>query len=232
VSNAKRQAPVTPPSPELILAAVERAVRHRGQGRAAAPRWAILAHLAIPRRSGAARALARQLDALCSEGALVSSRAHGVDLLALSPAGRALLLERRHEGASLELAESPQHAAWRNARTAASQEIERFRRRLGASVEAATLLLAAAAQVDSDTWFELGERLQRNCWLLASATHCSYEWPEPDDALPDIDSYAEAPGSHPARRDPAALARRRARRAGRRNISLWRDQPESGSADA
>lgn len=124
----------------------------------------------------------------------------------------------------LELPESPQHAAWREAHTLASQEIERFRLRLGASLEAATVLLAASPQVDSDTWFELGERLQRNCWLLASATHCLYEWPEPDDAHADIDDYAEDRSSQPAGLDEAALARRRTRRTGRRNIHLWRER--------
>jgi hypothetical protein len=227
VSKAKRRpskAPVEQPSPERVLAAVERAVRHRGEERRAAPLWAILAHLATPRRSIAARALRAQLDALCREGALVHSREHGVGLWALTTAGGKRLGKLRREGAALELPESPQHAAWREANTLASQEIERFRRRFGASLEAATVLLAAAPQVDSDTWFELGERLQRNCWLLASATHCLYEWAEPDDAHADIDDHAENPRAQPAGLDEAALARRRTRRAGRRNIHLWRDR--------
>lgn len=215
------QAHTAHPPPELVLAAVARAVRHRGEKRAGAPLWTILEHLGIPRRSGAARATRGQLDALCAQGALELAREHGVDLWALSAAGRRRLPKQR--GSTVELPESPQHAAWRNAHTAAGQEIERFRRRLGARLEAATLLLISAPQVDSDTWLELGERLQRSCWLLASATHCRYEWPEPDDACADIDTYAESSSSQPAGLDEAALARRRSRRAGRRNIRLWRE---------
>jgi len=227
VSKAKRRpakGPVEQPSPELVLAAVERAVRHRGEERHAAPLWAILAHLATPRRSIAARALRAQLDELCKEGALVHSREHGVGLWALTSAGGGRLGKLRRQGAALALPESPQHADWRNANTLAGQEIERFRRRLGAGLEAATVLLACAPQADSDTWFELGERLQRSCWLLASATHCLYEWAEPDDARADIDEHAEDPRSQPAGLDEAALARRRTRRVGRRNILLWRER--------
>lgn len=227
MSKAKRRpskAPVEQPSPELVLAAVERAVRHRGEARRAAPLWEILAHLAIPRRSTAARVVRARLEALCKGGALEPSREHGVSLWALTPAGRKRLLEQRRAGAVLELPESPQHAAWRNANTLAGQEIERFRRRLGAGLEAATVLLACTPQVDSDTWFELGERLQRSCWLLASASHCLYEWAEPGDARADIDDYAEGPRSQPADLDETALARRRTRRTGRRNIQLWRER--------
>jgi hypothetical protein len=225
VSKAKRRPSQTSgeqPSPELALAAVERAVRHRGEERSSAPLWVILAHLAIARRSAAARVLRARLETLCTEGALALSREHGVSLWALTPPGRERLLEQRRTGAALQLPESPQHAAWRDAHTAAAQEIERFRRHLGGSLEAATVLLASSPQVDSDTWLELGERLQRNCWLLASATYCLYEWVEPDEAEADIDTYAEDPRSQPAGLDAAALARRRARRAGRRNIHLWR----------
>jgi hypothetical protein len=206
-----------------VLAAVERACRHRGEERPVVPVWLILAHLAIPRRSGAARAVRAQLDALSAAGALVPSREHGVSLWALSAAGRERLLAQRRAGASLELPESPQHAAWRDAHRAAGQEIERFRGHLRACLAEATSLLGATQQVDSDIWLELGERLQRGCWLLASASHCLYEWAEPDDARADIDTLAESPASQPPQLDDAALARRRARRAGRRNTRLWRE---------
>jgi hypothetical protein len=227
VSKAKRRPSPVPqpsqPSGELVLAAVERAVRHRGEERTATPLWTILAHLAIPRRSAAARAVQAQLDAFCVQGALVPSRAHGVNLWALGAGSHERLLAHRRTGATLALPESPQHAAWRDAHTAAEQEIERFRRHLGAGLEEATSLLSSSRRVHSDTWLELGERLQRACWLLASATHCLYEWTEPDDAYADIDTYADDPAPQRLDQDATALAHRRARRTGRRNIRLWQE---------
>jgi hypothetical protein len=190
------------PAPELVLAAVERAGRHRGREPAGAPWWAILAHLAIPPRSSAARSLRARLDALVADGTLVLSREHGVSLWALGPAARRRMRRRSASAVGLELPESPQRAAWRAAHTAAEHEIARFRARLGACLEEASALLAAAQPVDSDTWLQHGERLQRGCWLLASATHCLGEWPEPDDARADIDAHA-----------------------GLRNIRLWREGP-------
>jgi hypothetical protein len=224
-----RRSPSEPrsPAPELVLAAVERAGRHRGREPAAAPWWAILAHLAIAPRSSAARSLRALLDALVTDGALVLSREHGVSLWALSPAARARMLLQHRRGEISELPESPQHGAWRAAVSASGQEIARFRARLGACLQDAGALLASAEPPDSDTWLELAERLQRSCWLLASATHCLYEWPEPDDAHADLETGSEGLPSPARGLDAAAVARRRARRAGLRNIRLWREAPES-----
>jgi hypothetical protein len=117
-----------------------------------------------------------------------------------------------------DLPESPQHRAWRNARTAAANEIERFARSLGADLDRATRLLEADPPARSDAWFELGERVQRAAWRLASAGYCLREWSEPDDSRADVDDRVE-PGDEGL--DSAELARRRARRLGRRNITLW-----------
>nr|MBA3809966.1 hypothetical protein [Solirubrobacterales bacterium] len=103
------------------------------------------------------------------------------------------------------------------------QEIERFRGRLRACLAEARSLLGASEPADSDAWLELGERLQRDCWLLASATHCLHEWAEPDDAHADIDTHDEPPGASTVGLDAATLHRRQTRRAGRRNIRLWRE---------
>jgi hypothetical protein len=46
----------------LVLAAIDRAVRHRE--RETTPSWEVYAHMGFPRRSGGARAARRQLDAL------------------------------------------------------------------------------------------------------------------------------------------------------------------------
>jgi hypothetical protein len=135
------------------------------------------------------------------------------------------MLLQHARGAIPELPESPQHGAWRAAVSASGQEIARFRARLGACLEDAATLLASAEPADSDAWLELAERLQRSCWLLASATHCLYEWPEPDDAHADIETGSDGLPSPPRGLDAAALARRLARRAGLRNVRLWREGP-------
>ena len=72
----------------------------------------------------------------------------------------------------------------------------------------------------SDAWFELAETLRRAARRVGSAGHCLYEWPEPGDARADLDDRRE-PEDRCLR--PPLRRRRRALRAGRRNIALWRD---------
>ena len=133
-----------------VLAAIDRAERHRG--RPGVPVWLIFEHLGIPRRSRRVRA---QLQALVEGGSIEQRRAHGVDVWALASNGR-----RRLRGAGrVDLPESPQHRQWRNARTPAAQEIERFR-----ASRWVTLPTEASALLDdtpgSDVWFELAEGLE------------------------------------------------------------------------
>ena len=208
------------PAAEGVLAAVERAARHRGDARASVPLSAIRAHLAIAPRSASARTLAALLDALCSSAALARSRRRGVERWALTDAGRERLASTRG-GAGGELPESPQHAAWRRARTAAAQEGGRFARRLDALLDEARALRASGRSAPSDAWLELGEELQRACRLFACARHCLYEWPEPDDARADVDRLSGPGDDH---LDARALARRRALRVGRRNVRLWHEE--------
>ncbi|MGO9322391.1 MAG: hypothetical protein ACLQBY_16540 [Solirubrobacteraceae bacterium] len=206
------------PSDELVLAAVERAGRHQARDTPAVPVWAILEHLAVPRRSGAARHVRERLGALHAAGWLERSRRHSVPTWALSDAGLAHLRRARRDGALPALPESPQHRAWRDARTAAAQEIERFRASVRERVARAALLLDAEEPPHSDAWLELAEELQRACRRLGSASHCLYEWVEPDDAHADVDEHVEPADEQ---LDPSERAVRRARRAGRRNIRLW-----------
>jgi len=208
------------PPDELVLAAVERAARHQANRESAVPVWAILEHLALRPRSAPARHVRSRLDALHAAGSLESARRHGVATWALTGAGRRRL--RRAAGADElpALPESPQHRAWRNARTAAAQELERFRRLLSERLEQAAALLDADPPPSSDAWLELAEELQRGCRRLASASHCLYEWAEPDDARADLDEHVEPDDRRLA---PAQRKLRRARRAGRRNILLWDD---------
>ena len=214
--------PRTPPAAELVLAAVDRAIRHDRDARRAVSARAIRAHLALPPRSGAARGLGPVLEGLCADGSLTRERRRGVTRWALSGAGRALLARRRRrDGAPAALPESPQHAAWRSARRIAAQEIARLRRGLAATLAEGARQLAAPRPAHSDEWLALGERLRGDCRRLASASHCLYEWPEPDDERADVDTHVEH--ERDAGLDAGAVARRRALRAGRRNTTLWRD---------
>ena len=214
---------VRPPD-ELVLAAIERAARHQPHHRPAVPVWAILEHLALRARSAPARHVRARLQALHAAGSLECVRRHGVTTWALTSCGRRRVRRAASAGELPPLPESPQHRAWRNARMAAAQELERFRELLRERVERAAALLDAEPAPHSDAWLELGDELQRACRRLASASHCLHEWAEPDDSRADIDAHLE-----PADRrlTPAQRKLTRARRAGRRNILLW-DEREGG----
>jgi hypothetical protein len=215
------------PDDQLVLAAVQRAALHRGVEPLAAPIWAILAHLALARRSAAARHVRARLHVLADAGELSSARRHGVTLWALTRQGERRLRRARDAGELSVLPESPQHQAWRNARVSARAEIGRCRRRLHELIDRAGALLDAEQPPDSDAWLELGEELRGACRRLGSASHCLYEWQEPDDAVADIDRHEDPAGAREAagdsERERLALARRRAMRVGRRNIGLWRE---------
>jgi hypothetical protein len=188
MSNPRKRRPQIPDL--LVLAAVDRAQLHRIQSGQAVPVWQVLEHLDLARRSAAARELRALLAALKAVGALASSRRHGVHVWQLTPAGRRRLTRAERRGDVPALPESPQHRRWRVARTLSSQEIERFRGELREALEQAGCLLAASQPARSDAWFESGERLQRACMRLWSASHCLYEWKEPTDDHADIDDHA------------------------------------------
>jgi hypothetical protein len=215
--------PAVPAGEELVLAALERAARHRARDTPAVPFWSILEHLAIPKRSVAARGVHLQLEALEASGCVIRSRRRSVPTWQPSDAGHRRLRWARAAGRDPWLPESPQHRAWRNARTAAAQEIERFRAGVRGSLEDAARALDARQPPHSDTWLELGENLQRACRRVGSASHCLYEWVEPTDARADIDEHVEATDEA---LDQSERTRRRARRAGRRNIGLWGEPRE------
>ena len=203
---------MTRPSPvpdDMLLAAVERAERHRD--RVGVPVWLIFEHLAIPRRSRLVRV---QIQALVDARALTQTRVHGVVMWAMTPQG-----QRRLERAErVELPEAPQHLAWRNARALAQEEINRFRGALRSVIEEATTLLDGGGP--SDRWFDLAERLRLSARRLGSATYCLVEWVEPNDEVADIDHHVD-PGD--GLLEPEELERRRALRPGRRNTRLWVD---------
>lgn len=211
-----------PPSATQVLAAAQRAERHRAGEAPGVPDWAILEHLDIPRRSAAARATRWQLRELLAAGALERARRHGREVWTVTRLGSERLRRCRGERGEPPLPESPQHRAWRNARSTAALEIERFRDVLRASLGEAERLLAADPPPHSDAWFELAEQLRRDARRVGSAGHCLYEWSEPDDARADLDAHREpGDGALPRRRRESV----RALRSGRRNVRLWQDPP-------
>ncbi|HEV3047087.1 MAG TPA: hypothetical protein VGY13_06965 [Solirubrobacteraceae bacterium] len=209
------------PADELILAALERAVRHDPIGQRAVPVWSVHDHLGLRRRSRAARHAGDRLRALSAERLVVEGSRHGVSTWAPTEAGRARLSEAaRAGGQAPALPESPQHRTWRLARLLAGQELDRFHDELREQLKRALRLLEADPPARSDAWLELAEQLARACRRFASASYCLREWAEPDDAHADVDERLDA-GDEAL--DERERARRRARRTGRRNTRLWGD---------
>jgi hypothetical protein len=83
----------------------------------------------------------------------------------------------------VELPESPQHRAWREAKATAAERIQGFREDFQALLRDGAILLADDA-TDSEAWYALGERAS-SC--LGSATHCLRDWQEPSDDACDVD---------------------------------------------
>jgi ribosome-binding protein aMBF1 (putative translation factor) len=226
--------PVDEVSDVLVLAAIDRAERHKE--RKGAPIWEVLGHLDIAWRTKRARHVRALLEALETSGSLERSRRHNVIVWTLTSKGRRRLSRTRSAGRVPVLPESPQHRVWRESRTLAEQRIDEFRLEVREAVEDAEELLHAAAPdlqglggpdaalgLSSDVWFEVGERLQRACRRMGSASYCLWEWREPEDAHADIDDL-----SAPCDRafDAKGREARRARRTGRRNTVLWDSDPE------
>ncbi len=165
-----------------------------------------------------ARRVRSQLDALEVDGFLERSRRNGVQIWVLTRSGRRRLRRAHLAGNVPQLPESPQHRTWRNARTVAALEIERFRQSLRESLGEAISLLDAEPPAGSDAWFELCERLRRAAWRLGSASYCLREWAEPGDERADVDDHRERSD------EPLAADQQRryqVRRHGRRSVRLW-----------
>jgi hypothetical protein len=206
-----------PVSDELILAALERAQRHREREREGVGWPDVVAHLGFVHGSWTTRRLRPQLDALLSDGALSCSRRHGFVVWAVTGAGHQRLARARRAGKVGELPESPQHRQWREARVAAAERINGFRDELRAVLTEASTLLEDEV-TPSDPWFELGKRLARVSWRLGSAVYCLREWPEPDDAKADVDDGSGPGDEHLVRHARWHL---RVLRTGRRNTGNW-----------
>jgi hypothetical protein len=115
-------------------------------------------------------------------------------------------------------------------RATAAEVVEPFRARARSGAEEALKLVDARERVCSDAWLLLAARLGKVYRQLGLATHCLYEWPEPDDARADIDDYKD-PGD--AQLDVDARGRLRSLRRFRRsqgNLHLDDEDQEEASA--
>ncbi len=198
----------------LLLAAIDRAMRHRRAD--VAPAWEVYAHLGFPRRSGRARAARRQLAALTAAGVLEHSRRQSIDLWGLTPGGRRRLRRALGVPVAAVLPESPQHAAWRSARTLAEQEIERCTAEARAALTESLALVESGGRVRSDALLEAAERLRFIVKRLGSATYCLREWNEPGDEAADIDCRRQSRGTQAGVNDGSD---------GTRTRDLRRDRP-------
>jgi hypothetical protein len=205
-----------PVSDELVLAAVERAERHREREGEGVMMSDIAEHLGFVHGSWTTRRLRPQIDAFIAAGLLVRSRRHGVVVWGLTSSGRSRV---EQASGSVVLPESPQHRVWRHARALAAERID------AVSEQASGVLGEAMDALDSegvrsDVWFALAERLRSACWQLGSVIYCLSEWAEPDDDSADVDDRSE-PGDEQI--DPEDLGEVRYRRGGRRNVWKWAD---------
>jgi DNA-binding PadR family transcriptional regulator len=188
----------------LVLAAVERAVLHEREAEVLTS--VLMAHLGFEWAPPTNRLFLPRLDELRQAGLLTSTERRGEPYWSLTSVGRERLAKEREAGEVGALPESPQHRAWRHARTQAAVRIQRFREDLSDAHEKAGALIDQYRPVMSKEWFELSEWLHSASWRLASATYCLTEWLEPEDHRPDVD---ENPGPKP----------------GRRNVAAWDAQP-------
>jgi len=184
----KERIPEPLPSAELVLAAIDRAYRHRRNADIPGVSMAdIKAHLGLPHNGATTLRLRPVWQQLETERLIEKLRKGGSVRWRLTRKGRMRLASAKDAHGLYELPESPQHARWRTAHTAAGERITDFRHDLRELLGEATALLEAGGQPPSGEWYELGKRLTDACGRLGSATHCLHEWAEPYDATVDID---------------------------------------------
>jgi len=213
-----------PVSDAIVLAAVERAERHREREGEGVMMSDIAEHLGFVHGSWTTRRLRPQIDALIAEGSLARSRSLGVVVWDLTAVGSGGLERTRRAGEVEELPEAPQHRAWRHARATAGERIDGFRAQAREALEDAAMLLDSE-DAGSDAWFGIAERLRAACWRVGSATHCLREWREPDDARADVDDRCDTGDDM---LDSEELGGVRYRCTGRRGVWRW---PKSDPLD-
>ncbi len=204
-----------PVSDALVLAAVERAEVHRARDEPGVFPRDVFQHMGFAYNAAATRQFRPHLDALVVAGLLEVASRRKVDLWVLTSAGRRALVRARAKGEAVVLPESPQHRKWRHSREAASERIAGYREELRALLDETDALLDAGTTAHSDWWFDLAARLAAPATSVGAAIYCLLEWPEPEDARPDVDDYSDPDDDN---LDPEERGSRRSLRVGRRNV--------------
>ncbi len=173
------------PSADLVLAAIERAIKQSVRPVSDVSASAIADHLALNRRSGAWRQARCQLRELEDIDDVRQGRRNGIPVWALTDGGREHLARVVCDGRQPLLRESPQRRVWRDSRRLAAQEAERFKAEMVATLEDGLRLLNAAAST-SGAWLALSPRLTRRAERVGAVVYCLTEWPEPGEGGPDV----------------------------------------------
>lgn len=173
-----------PVSENQLLAAIARAERHQ-HGRLVS--WpGVIEHFAFKRSGHTTLMLRPQLHALLVAKAVEQCKWLGRDHFTLTSAGRRRLTRARRRGEDLSLPESPQHREWWRKHAQAIESVEGDRERVREALAQAVELLGDQG-ADSQAWAAMADRLYVSAAQLSSATYCSREWAEPDDARRDAD---------------------------------------------
>jgi hypothetical protein len=173
------------PSAELVLAAIDRAIKQSVRPVTEISAGFIADHLALNRRSGDWRRALRLLRELEETEDVKQGRRHGVPVWALTDNGRARLAHVNWDGHRASLPESPHRRLWRDSRLLAAQEADRFRADLVVALNDGLELLSDA-MTPSDEWLALSARLARAAERVGAVVYCLTEWPEPGEGGPDV----------------------------------------------
>jgi hypothetical protein len=172
------------PSAELVLAAIDRAIRQSSRLVNDVSANTIADHLALNRRSGVWRQARSVLRELEDADGIKQGRRSGIVVWALTDVGRERLARVIRAGKPPMLPPSPHRRLWEDSRRLAAQEADRYRAEM-ASVLNEGLELLADAMTDSDAWLRLSTRLARAAERVGAVVYCLTEWPEPGEGEPD-----------------------------------------------
>jgi hypothetical protein len=173
------------PSAELVLAAIDRAIRQSIRPVAGASAGSIADHLALNRRSGAWRQALRLLRELEDGDGVEKGRRNGVAIWSLTDKGRERMARFLDDAQHPSLPESPHHRRWQDSRRLAAREADRFRAELSTALEDGLQLLDDAT-IPSAAWLALATRLARAAERVGAVVYCLSEWPEPAEGGPDL----------------------------------------------